>query len=151
MARQTSGTPNVKVPAWNNDAFSDRLKQAIGDRTPYSIEKETGIAQSLIRKYLSGASIPGADKLVILASISGVSIGWLATGEEQEGKGQTLDFDALEEVAIKVLEIVERNRPELSAQARGRIVRLVFEFYIRQEKPMDEASLSNVIELAAFR
>ncbi|WP_328184682.1 hypothetical protein [Marinobacter sp. OP 3.4] len=61
------------------------------------------------------------------------------------------DLDAMEEITTKVLALLEQRRPDLSAKARARIIRLVYEFYIKQEKPMDEASLDNVIELAAFR
>lgn len=155
MTRQTSKLGDAGVPSWNSDAFSERLKKALGDRSPYYIEKKTGIAQSLVRKYLSGQSIPGTDKLVILADVCGVSISWLATGEGSQDDKAVVVSDAalntLEDITVKVLELLDRRRPELSAEARGRIVRLVYDFYIRQEKPMDEASLTNVIELAAFR
>lgn len=50
-------------------------------KSAYSMEQQTGIAQSLIRKYLRGASSPGADKLVMLARALDVSVGWLAMGE----------------------------------------------------------------------
>lgn len=52
---------------------------------------------------------------------------------------------------MKVLQLLDERRPDLSPKARARIVRLVYEFYLRQGEPMDEASLNNVIELAAFR
>ena len=39
----------------------------------------------------------------------------------------------------------------LSPQAEAKVIRLIYEFYARQGEPMDEASLDNVIELAAFR
>lgn len=74
-----------------------------------------------------------------------------AGGRYRQAAAPAVDLDKLEEVAVKVLALLDQKRPDLSAKARGRIVRLVYEFYIRQEKPMDEASLNNVIELAAFR
>jgi len=138
--------------------FSGRLRQLIGTRPLLQFAKKSGISDSLIRKYLRG-SLPGMDNLIALADAGGVRVGWLATGEppmrageapESLGK-QGADMDALEDVAVKVLALLDQKRPDLSAKARGRIVRLVYEFYIRQEKPMDEASLNNVIELAAFR
>ncbi len=159
MTRQPSATAEVNVPEWNIDAFSERLKQALNGRTPYSLERETGIAQSLIRKYLSGQSVPGTDKLVALAKAAKVSVTWLATGESEavgeagshQELGRELDLSSLEEVTRKVLHLLDERRPDLSAKARARIVRLVYEFYLRQGEPMDEASLNNVIELAAFR
>ena len=159
MTRQPSAGAEVNVPAWNIDAFSERLRQALNGKTPYSLERETGIAQSLIRKYLSGQSVPGTDKLVALAIAAGVSVTWLATGEGEattealshQELGREMDLSSLEEVTRKVLQLLDERRPDLSSKARARIVRLVYEFYLRQGEPMDEASLNNVIELAAFR
>jgi transcriptional regulator with XRE-family HTH domain len=159
MTRQPSASAEVKVPAWNIDAFSGRLRQALNGKTPYSLERETGIAQSLIRKYLSGQSVPGTDKLVALATAANVSITWLATGMGETGTEglahqesvSEVDLSSLEEVTGKVLQLLDERRPDLSSRARARIVRLVYEFYLRQGEPMDEASLNNVIELAAFR
>lgn len=159
MTRQPSAGAEVNVPAWNIDAFSERLRQALNGKTPYSLERETGIAQSLIRKYLSGQSVPGTDKLVALAIAAGVSVTWLATGEGEataealshQELGREVDLSSLEEVTTKVLQLLDERRPDLSSKARARIVRLVYEFYLRQGEPMDEASLNNVIELAAFR
>jgi len=126
-----------------------------------ALARKAKISQSGIRRYFSGGE-PTRPHLVALAQASGVSLLWLATGEvdpdqgaeasPQPSPGATdMNLEALEEVAVKVLAVLEKSRPDLSAKARGRIVRLVYEFYIRQDKPMDEVSLSNVIELAAFR
>lgn len=155
MTRQTSKPANVNLPAWNSDAFSSRLKDALGSRTPYFIEKQTGIAQSLVRKYLRGDSIPGTDKLVALAAVTGVSVAWLATGQEEkapkEEDGSGVNFDALEQVVTKTRRMLSDKNVNLSPEAEGRVVRLIYEFYTKQGQPMDEASLDNVIELAAFR
>lgn len=142
--------------------FAKRLEVAIGGQSVLSFAKKCGFSDSLVRKYLHG-TLPGLDKLVVLAEAAGVRAGWLATGELPMRPGELapgapsplgkpgIDMDALEEVAVKVLALLDNRRPNLSAKTRGRIVRLVYEFYIRQEKPMDEVSLNNVIELAAFR
>jgi transcriptional regulator with XRE-family HTH domain len=159
MTRQPSTASEVNVPGWNIDAFSERLRQALNGKTPYSLERETGIAQSLIRKYLSGKSVPGTDKLVALSVAANVSVTWLATGEREANADtvshqellREVDLSSLEEVTMKVLQLLDERRPDLSPKACARIVRLVYEFYLRQGEPMDEASLNNVIELAAFR
>lgn len=108
---------------------------------------------------MSGQSVPGTDKLVALATAANVSITWLATGMGETGTEglahqesvSEVDLSSLEEVTGKVLQLLDERRPDLSSRARARIVRLVYEFYLRQGEPMDEASLNNVIELAAFR
>ncbi|MCS4503857.1 helix-turn-helix domain-containing protein [Arhodomonas aquaeolei] len=158
MTRQTSKPASVRVSTWNSDAFSDRLKQAMGKRTAYSIEQETGIAQSLVRKYLSGASTPGTDKLVALAAATGVSVEWLATGREPvRAVGQAaatsseVDLERLEEVIAKTRAKFKERNINLTPQAEARVICLIYDFYVRQGAPMDAASLENVIELAAFR
>lgn len=157
MTRQGSNAHRVSVEAWNIDAFSARLREAMVDRTPYSIQKQTGIAQSLIGKYLDGVSTPGTDKLVVLANALGVSVAWLATGEPAKEAAPSLlgkpdaDLDALEEVVSKIRRMFRERSISLKPEAEARIVRLVYEYYLRQGEAMDEASLNNVIELAAFR
>ena len=124
-----------------------------------ALAKKAGISQSGIRRYFSGGE-PTRPHLAALAAAANVSLEWLATGNGEpdeevsaaaKPRSTPLDLDSLEDVATKVLELLEKHRPDISARAKARIVRLVYEFYLRQGEPMDEASLNNVIELAAFR
>ncbi|WP_448093585.1 LexA family transcriptional regulator [Pseudomonas lini] len=63
------------------DGFGERLKQAIGTDKPYAFAKKCGISESLVRKYLSGASIPSVGKAWAMAKAAEVSLDWLAGGE----------------------------------------------------------------------
>jgi len=65
-------------------AFSQRLRQVIGNRSVLRFSQECGISDSLMRKYLAGSQ-PGLAKLVRLAEVAGVSAEWLATGREGSG------------------------------------------------------------------
>lgn len=160
MTRQTLPTSEVNVQALKVDAFADRLKVAIkmaGGST--SMSEKAGVSTSVLSKWRRGESEPTLTSLAKMAEAAGVSVAWLAAGEgAPDGSGAharlgrpDADLDTLEEITRKVLALLEQRRPDLSSKARARIVRLVYEFYIKQEKPMDEASLDNVIELAAFR
>jgi phage repressor protein C with HTH and peptisase S24 domain len=71
----------------NSDAFKERLKVAMAGESGYSFAKKCGIAESLIRKYLAGESLPGLDKLITIAAASDVSVEWLATGEGPMKRG----------------------------------------------------------------
>lgn len=138
-----------------------RIKLAagrIGSRK--SAAYAAGVSEDMLYRYIREKRAPSFGAMAGLTAAAGVSMEWLATGEGQPDQGAEaptrlgrpdVDLDSLEEVTVKVLALLDKRRPDLSAKARGRIVRLVYEFYIRQEKPMDEASLDNVIELAAFR
>lgn len=120
MTRQTSDDSGVNVPEWNLDAFAARLKDAIGDTSPYSMEKKTGIAQSLVRKYLAAQSVPGVDKVVAMAKAVGVSVQWLATGKEVPPLGQPqIDYDKLEEVMNKTLRLFQDRGGKAQARSPG--------------------------------
>lgn len=124
-----------------------------------ALARKAGISQSGIRRYFSGGE-PTRPHLAALANAAQVSLEWLATGCGGPDKHTSEvalsartgpDLDSMEEVTAKVLDLLEKRRPDISGRAKARIVRLVYEFYLRQGEPMDEASLDNVIELAAFR
>ncbi len=152
MTGQPSEDADVNVTGFNLDAFAARLGDAMGSITPYSMEKKTGIAQSLVRKYLAAQSVPGLDKVVAMAKVAGVTVQWLATGKEIPPLGQPqIDYDKLEEVMTKTLRLFQDRGVTLKPEAQARIIRLLYEYVQRQGKEMDEASLNNVIELAAFR
>lgn len=56
--------------------LAENLSKLMVDRgvSAYRLSKETGIAQSGISEYRSGKTVPGIDKLNILASYFGVSV-----------------------------------------------------------------------------
>lgn len=82
--------------------FSHRLETAIGDQSVLSFAKKCGVSDSLVRKYLGG-SLPGLDKLLLLAKAAEVRVGWLATGEppmrEDEPEPQTLTIEGARRTA----------------------------------------------------
>jgi transcriptional regulator with XRE-family HTH domain len=62
------------------DEFRDRLKIALSNESVNAFAEKSGITEGALRKYLSGSSLPGLDKLVAIADTSHVNIEWLATG-----------------------------------------------------------------------
>lgn len=73
MTERSSLTPEL-------ERFCDRLDKAKGDESTYAFAKRTGFNESLIRKYLSGASMPLIDRAAELAIALKVDLNWLATG-----------------------------------------------------------------------
>jgi phage repressor protein C with HTH and peptisase S24 domain len=67
-------TSEIKMMA--DEAFVVRLKELVDPTNPYSFAKEVGVGESLIRKYLAGAT-PGLDKAAQIAKAKGVSLDWL--------------------------------------------------------------------------
>ncbi|MCE8004263.1 helix-turn-helix domain-containing protein [Billgrantia ethanolica] len=134
------------------------------------------ISESHLYRYLQGKSDPTATRIVAMAKAAGVRPGWLLTGEAPKAEAQRVEeqsrpyqqrpaidpatgsgkfaapnLDELEEIAEKVCTLLRAKRPDLSPKAEARIIRLVYEFSLRQGTAMDEEALSNVIELAAYR
>lgn len=131
--------------------FKARLAEAIGSRSVLSFAKECGMSDSLVRKYLAG-TLPGLDKVVVMAHVAGVSVQWLATGKEVPPLGQPqIDYDKLEEVMTKTLLLFQKRGVKIKPEAQARIIRLLYEYLQRQGEEMDEATLNNVIQLAAYR
>lgn len=88
MTSQNLSRQAVKVALMNFDGFGDRLKQAIGADKPYAFAKKCGVSESLLRKYLSEASIPSVEKAWAMAKTAGVSLDWLAGGEGEMRPGK---------------------------------------------------------------
>ena len=67
----------------NFSSFQERLKLLI-EKLGLSIKdfaKATGIPYRTVQYYLSGKTIPGADKLEKMCAKFGININWLLTGE----------------------------------------------------------------------
>ncbi|HPT47969.1 MAG TPA: S24 family peptidase [Candidatus Rifleibacterium sp.] len=74
----------------NFDSFHQRLKRTIGNESVNSFAKKCEVSESLLRKYLSGDSLPGTKALVAIAEQGRVTLDWLATGTGPMKKGETL-------------------------------------------------------------
>lgn len=70
--------------------FGERLRIAIGDKSIRAFANECGISYGAMHKYFSGTTQPTLDNLVLLSDTLGISIEWLAKGEEpQKEKNST--------------------------------------------------------------
>lgn len=138
------------------DGFGERMNMAImraGGATIMSERAE--VSTSVLRKWRAGHSEPTRTNLIRMALAAGVSVNWLVTGEgDATSPGVEssfdIDLDALEDVIVQTKRLFEQKNITLKPEAEARVIRLIYEFYIRQGQPMDEASLNNVIELATF-
>ncbi|WP_354690280.1 S24 family peptidase [Phytobacter sp. RSE-02] len=66
------------------EQFSLRLKSLVQPGTGRAFAKKAGIGYSTLHNYLSAASSPTLDNLVLLANAANVTIEWLATGKEND-------------------------------------------------------------------
>lgn len=73
----------------NSELFKDRLRQIIGKESNSQFAKKCEISEGTVRRYLKGAAFPPLDTLQAIANVSGVSLGWLASGEGEMKRGGT--------------------------------------------------------------
>jgi len=162
---------------WNSALFATRLKAMIGKNPASRFARKCGLNEGTLRKYLTGEAIPGADKLLRIAQVTGVNLHWLATGEgAQSVAGMwsrvtpsqlvvVLEFeryarrraDAGSRNAIRVF-IREYNEGLLETGAIGGITRITEEELILwrdlaweqrvKKASIDEAGLRTSIEIA---
>lgn len=65
----------------DHDRLDTRIREAMGDNSARSIARKAGISDSTLRSILAG-SRPTVDNLVALARALGVTLEWLATGDD---------------------------------------------------------------------
>ncbi|PMR77058.1 transcriptional regulator [Billgrantia endophytica] len=126
------------------------IKQAGGATI---MAEKAGVSTSVLRKWRAGQSEPTLSSLVRMARAANLSVEWLATGEGRPDAGPAsgqwlIDLETLEDVIIRTRRIFDRKRLALKPEVEARIIRLVYEFSLRQGQPMDDASLNNIVELA---
>lgn len=122
---------------WDGDGFSRRLRIAKGKSSANAFAQECGISESILRKYLAGVSVPGADKLVDIARVGGVSLIWLATGEgapDGEVTGTPEPSGPVDEALLEtVIESVEAGLQQiggqLSAAKKAKLVAAIYRIY----------------------
>ena len=138
------------------DAFGMRMNIAIKRAGGVTVMSEkAGVSTSVLRKWRAGQSEPTLSSLVSMARAADLSVEWLATGEGTPEAGPTagerrIDLEVLEDVIIRTRRISEHKGMVLKPEAEARIIRLVYEFSMRQGQPMDDSSLNNIIELTSL-
>jgi transcriptional regulator with XRE-family HTH domain len=136
---------------WDNDAFRERLAIAKGQDSTNAFAQKSGISESVFRKYLAGVTVPGADKLVDIARVSGVSLVWLATGrgpvrEEESTSGEAteaVDLELLETVIEAVEEGLLQIGATLAPAKKAKLVATIYRIY----QSGGEAGKGTVLEL----
>ncbi|TSK08570.1 MAG: bacteriophage CI repressor [Geobacter sp.] len=140
----------------NQGQFKDRLKLAIGDKSINSFAQKCEMPESLLRKYLSGVTLPGLDKLVAITKTAGVSINWLATGEgpvrsnELQKDRVGVDEELLEaaiEISEELLETLgKRGTPKQKTQLIMALYDLANE---REDHKIDRPTALRLVKLMA--
>lgn len=78
--KATNVSPEEPSP---DGVFSSRLRSALGKRSGTWLARQIDAAPSTVNDWLRGASEPTLSRLVLAAQVLGVSVQWLAVGEEE--------------------------------------------------------------------
>lgn len=143
----------------NFKAFSERINLAIdqvGDTKDLS--EKMGVSQSTLKSWCSGSSEPSRSHLLKMSEVTKLSVGWLASGEgspyirpSASPPPTHVDLDSLEKIiALSRKQSMKKNLI-LKPEAEARLIRLAYEFYLRQGGRTDDACLKNLLELASFK
>ncbi|UHD15028.1 helix-turn-helix domain-containing protein [Thiocapsa bogorovii] len=140
--------------SWDAAGFATRLARAKGMASTNAFAQKCGISESIFRKYLAGASVPGADKLVDIARVAGVSLLWLATGQGRAEDGTDAIVRGPVDVALleTLLESVEGGLEEIGATLtptkKAKLVAALYSLY-RSSEDVRKAPVLELVRLAS--
>jgi transcriptional regulator with XRE-family HTH domain len=139
---------------WDAAGFAMRLARAKGVLSTNAFAQKCGISESIFRKYLAGASVPGADKLVDIARVAGVSLLWLATGQGRAEDGTDamvrgpVDVDLLETLLESVEGGLEEIGATLTPAKKAKLVAALYSLY-RSSEDVRKAPVLELVRLAS--
>lgn len=76
----TNKNGNDHTDSYDWNAFAERLKYALGDKSFRSVAHQVGMSDSGFKRYIQLGSIPPIDKALEISVVLGVDFLWLCTG-----------------------------------------------------------------------
>ena len=128
--------------------FHERLKIAINVESVNAFAKRSGIPEGTLRTYLSGASLPGLDKLVAISDAAQVNIEWLTIGKGpiKPSAEEALEYD--EHLFRAVIEILEsywlKEENKLSPSEKASMITDVYA--VAFEMSLSNSNIEKVIK-----
>ncbi|HAT1681374.1 TPA: helix-turn-helix transcriptional regulator [Klebsiella oxytoca] len=105
--------------------FGERLKEAMNGMSNAELARRSGMSETTIRKYLQGKIYPALDSLAVVAEACGVSLTWLATGEDQPLK-ESIERDKPEQKFDPEIEVFNHLFRSLKKEERELIVDFIY-------------------------
>lgn len=138
--------------------FKERLGAILAkEKSLNDFAKRCEITGSLIRNYLYGKSLPGLDKLVIMAKVAQVEIKWLATGEGPMKPGEVAEVqqtpvdEKLLETALEVSEeLLESLGKRGTPKQRTQLILALYDLAMeREDHTIDRPTALRLVKLMA--
>jgi phage repressor protein C with HTH and peptisase S24 domain len=131
LTSQSNADPALTADPAHSEAFRERLRLVIGERSVRAFAQSAGISETVMRQYLAGKSEPTRPVIVAIARCGQVEAGWLVTGdgpmrkeEEVAEITEPVVEDEFYEVGYWELEAGQGQSPERAAERT--IERLAF-------------------------
>jgi transcriptional regulator with XRE-family HTH domain len=132
IIEQPKGAASQPPESEGSAAFAARLTRALGSRSARAVAKEAAVSHSSIHKWATAKGEPSRAGLVSLARALGVSVGWLAAGEEApRASGVAVDKHQLAISLKLVLEMFEKLEVETDA---GTTAEIAADYYSEWER-----------------
>jgi len=131
--------------------FCERLKIAINVESVNAFAKRSGIPEGTLRTYLSGASLPGLDKLIAISDAAQVNIEWLATGKgpmkpSTDDTPRYYDEDFLQAVIETSESYWIREGKNLSPSEKADIITSVYAIMYEPNLSIEASEIEDVIK-----
>jgi len=175
MTRQGFSVDDVNVPGAKVDALAKRMNVAIERAGGVTrMANAIDVSTSVLRKWRSGKSEPTLSHLVGMATAGDVNLEWLATGrgEPDQLAGQVndqaahyrtksetgvtkqverVDLDLLEDGVLKIRRTLTSRNVKLSPETEARLAREAYSEIAARIEDTTETTISNLIDMAAYR
>jgi transcriptional regulator with XRE-family HTH domain len=114
--------------------LSERIRKAIGKRSPDEIADKLKISRSAVYQWLDGTTKNLKNQILFdLAEETGYSAKWIATEEGPEKlPPQTIDIDLsfLSIVITEVERFLTKERRTLESDKKAKLITLLYEIYV---------------------
>ena len=136
-----------------NAGFPERLMNAIANkfRSTRQFSLSSGIPASSLAQYLKGISEPTRPVLCIMAETLGVSLSWLATGQEEQ---KAVSSTPLDEVLLtEIVEYIDSEFKFEKAKNKAPLIAKIYAYIMKKRaereasREKDTAEIIDLIEL----
>jgi len=136
-----------------------RMVQIRGQRSQASFANHLGVHKNTLGGYERGERKPDSECLSALMR-AGYSANWVISGEgpmllkdleAPAGAASGLDLDLLERVARAAFEELKVRRIGLEPADQARVIRVLYRHFASRGEQPDHGTISNIIDLAAYR
>lgn len=134
-----------------NDAFKNRVKQAMGGESTRAFARTAKISESVLRQYIKGESLPTLDRLIAIADTAKVNLLWLATGEGpmrgELSKDSTPCAGHVDTAAlVRALTLVELVRASAPLERKAMAVAMAYDLLSDPAQPLDMERIQRLLE-----